>query len=55
MQNIKEGWNEFAIKNIWQYIKDDLQLQEYLSWEEMKEGRFPDKQFFWEVAFTIKP
>jgi hypothetical protein len=36
MQNIKEGWDEFAIKNIWKYIEQDNELQEYLPWEEMK-------------------
>ena len=43
MQNIKDGWHEFAIKNIWKYIENDLVFQEYLPWEEMKEGRYPDK------------
>ena len=43
MQNIKEGWHEFAIKNIWKFIEQDQLLQEYLPWEEMKECRFPDK------------
>jgi hypothetical protein len=43
MQNIKEGWNEFAIKTIWKFIENDQVFQEYLPWEEMKEGRFPDK------------
>jgi hypothetical protein len=43
MQNIKEGWHEFAIKNIWKFIENDLVFQEYLPWEEMKEGRYPDK------------
>ena len=55
MQNIKEGWHEFAIKNIWKFIEQDQLLQEYLPWEEMKEGRYPDKQFVWGIAFTVKP
>ena len=54
MQNIKEGWHEFAIKNIWRFIENDLVFQEYLPWEEMKEGRYPDKQFVWGIAFTVK-
>lgn len=33
MQNIKEGWHEFAIKNIWKFIKQDKLQQEYLPWE----------------------
>ena len=55
IQNIRSGWKEFAVKNIWKYIKDDQDLKDYLPWEEMLNSRFPDKKFVWGILFTVKP
>lgn len=30
-------------------------MQEYLPVDEMEEGRFPDREFFWGVALTTCP
>ena len=52
---IRCGWNEFALKNIIHLISDDIKLHQYLPWEEMLEGRYPNKDYFWAIAFTLKP
>ena len=52
---IKKGWNEFAMKNIMHLIKDDEMLQQYLPFEDMLQNRFPNKEFFWSIAFTVNP
>ena len=36
-------------------IKSDNKITKYLPVEEMILDRFPDREFFWGIAFTIRP
>ena len=47
--------NDWSVKNVWPLIKNNLLVCQYLPSEEMNEGRFPDKIFFWGVVFTVIP
>ena len=53
--NINTQWNEFAVKNVWELVKSDKELMQFLPSDEMAEKRFPDKDFFWGIAFTLRP
>ena len=54
-RQIKPHWSEFAVKNVWSMVMDSEELCKYLPTDEIDQGRFPDKAFFWGVAFTIIP
>ena len=43
------------MKNVWHLVKHNAHLNQYLPTNEMNEGRFPDKEFFWGIAFTVLP
>ena len=51
---IKKGWNEFSSKNVFHLIKDDLNLNLFLPTEEMKNGLWPDKEFFGVFVFLSR-
>ena len=44
-----------AIKNVWQYVKHVENIRQYLPAEEMDEGCYPDRDFFWGICFTVQP
>jgi len=50
---IKKGWSEFAVKNVFNLILTDEILKEYLPFDEMKQNRLPNKEFFWGISFTV--
>ena len=52
---INRNWNDFAVKHVWPMVKHNKVIIEYLPHDEMNEGRYPDKYFFWGVAFTVLP
>jgi len=52
---IKQGWNEFSLKNVYPLIKSDKIFESYLPFSEMEQGKWVDKNYFWGIAFTIKP
>ena len=41
--------------NVWKLVKLNKTLVTYLPDDEMNEGRYPDKVFFWGVLFAILP
>ena len=55
MRNVKDHWDDWAVKNVWHLVKNNEAIKEYLPCTEMANGRFPDKEFFWGIAFTILP
>ena len=55
MRRVKDHWDDWAVKNVWPQIKFNKLIREYLPYNEMLQGRFPDKEFFWGVLFTILP
>ena len=42
-----------AVKNVWPLVKGEQVLREYLPSEEMDKNYFPDKIYFWDIAFTV--
>ena len=41
---------------MWPLVKHNKKIREYLPAEEMDEGeKYPDRKFFWGVAFTVLP
>ena len=54
-QGYKMNTYEYAIKNVWDYVKDHQKLCSYLPTDEIAFGRYPDRRFFWGVAFTVIP
>ena len=46
---------EFVVKNVYHLVQDNHELCQYLPTDEMDEGRFPDRQFFWQVVQTCHP
>ena len=55
LRKVNDHWNDWAVKNVWPLVKDNKQVCEYLPSDEMNEGRYPDKTFFWGVLFTVLP
>ena len=55
MRRVKDHWDDWAVKNVWPQIKFNKLIREYLPYQEMLQGRFPDKEFFWGVLFTVVP
>ena len=55
MKKVNDHWNDWSVKNVWSLIRSNTEVCEYLPTEEMNEGRFPDKTFFWGVVFTVLP
>jgi hypothetical protein len=49
---IAKQWPEFAVKNVWPKIENDIALHLYLPVDEMRKGVFPDRDFFWGILFT---
>ena len=44
-----------AVKNVYPFVKDDPVLKEYLPTDEMDEGRYPNKEWFWGILCTVIP
>ena len=57
MQNgpIHKNYSEFSVKNVWPLVSNHAGLCEYLPDDEMNEGRYPDKLFFWGICYTVIP
>ena len=52
---MKKSNDEFAVNNLWELVKSDANLRSYLPADEMDFGRYPDRDFFWGIAFTVIP
>lgn len=48
-------YNEFSVKAIWPKIKGCSELLEYLPSDDMKKGKYPNREFVWGVIHTVKP
>ena len=55
MRNVDKKWSDWSVKNVYRLVKDSKKLADYLPIEEMNEGYYPDKIFFWGIVFTIEP
>ena len=44
-----------AVKNVWKYVRHLEDFRIYLPAEEMDDGQYPDRAFFWGIAFTVLP
>ena len=49
------SYNEFAVKNVYNLVKDDEELIAYKDSDQMSRGKYFSKEFFWEIAFSIQP
>ena len=52
---IEKNWPEFSVKNVWQQVRPSPEICKYLPVDEMNEGRWPNKEFFWGIAYTVIP
>ena len=55
VRNFNPNYAEYAVKNVWHLVRNAEEIQEYMPLDEMRLGRFPDKQWFWGVCFTLIP
>ena len=55
MLDIKQNWPDWAVSNVWKLVKHNQKIREYLPAEDMDKGTYPDREFFWGVAFTVLP
>ena len=55
LRKVDDHWNDWSVKNVWPLVCSNVEMCQYLPSEEMAEGRFPDKLFFWGVLFTVLP
>jgi len=52
---LKKSWSELAVANVWPHVKENTLLKKYLPHDEMEEGRFPDRDWFWKILCTVLP
>ena len=52
---IPSTYNEYAVKNVWGKVCHSSTLCYYLPSDEMHLGRYPDREYFWNVLNTIHP
>ena len=52
---VHKHWPEFAISNVWPQVSHHERLRKYMPTDEMDQQRWPDREFFWNVLFTILP
>ena len=43
------------MKNIWPQVKHSQELHKYLPVDDMNRGKYPDREFFWGILFTVIP
>ena len=53
IQNKK--WPEFAVKNVYKYVKTNTTILKYLPHEQLDQERWVDTHFFWGVCFAVLP
>ena len=53
--SFNNSYEEYNVKNAWSQIKTSKTISRYLPVDEMDQGRFPDKKWFWAIAFTCCP
>jgi hypothetical protein len=46
---------EYAIRNVWNQVKNHREFVSYMPSNEIELERYPDRKFFWGVALTIIP
>ena len=47
-------YEEFATKNGYKLLKNCKSIVPYLPIEEMDKGKFPNREFFWGIVFTLE-
>ena len=53
--SIKHQWPEHAVKNVWPMVKHSQWLAKYLPTDDMNNGKYPDREYFWGLCFTLLP
>lgn len=53
--NIDQLWPDWAVKHVWPQVKAAKKIHAYLPTEEMDNGAYPDRNFFWGILFTRLP
>ena len=46
---------EFAIKHVWPTVKLSKECVDYLPDYELDRDKWPDRDFFWAICFTVLP
>ena len=52
--NLDKKYPEFAVKNVFNLFKNDEEFMKYMPGLEMNLGRFPDRAWFWTMAYTLR-
>ena len=60
MRDLKPGkvhahYHEYAVKHVWPLIQHHKQLVEYLPDQEIIQGKYPDREWYWNILFTVIP
>ena len=45
--NINKVWQDWSVRHGWSLIKHRPEIHRYLPVDDMNEGRYPDRTFFW--------
>ena len=54
-RDVGQNWPDWAVKNVWELVKHKEKLRRYLPVEEIEEGIYPDRLWFWGICFTVLP
>ena len=55
LYKVDDKWAEWAVRNIYPKVKDNLALREYLPHAEMDQNWMPDWIWFWGVLIYVLP
>lgn len=47
-----KDYDEYALKNVYLLVREDEVLMGYMPKEEMEKERWPDREWFWNIANT---
>ena len=53
--HINKQWPDWNPGHIWKLVKDQQVLHKYLPVEDMEQGCYPDRWFFWGVVSHLLP
>ena len=54
-RELQNSYEEYAVKNCWPLVKSDTNFRSYMPTDDMDNGRYVDREFFWGVAFYVIP
>ena len=52
---LRKAYDEYVVRNVWKLVRGDAHLRSYMPAEDMDLGRYPNRDWFWAVCFTVVP